>query len=93
MATKQQAQAAMERIGACWAVTARKCILPGDGYDATPSYHVHPDASYPHEGAIRRFSSYAEIVEWAQEAEAASEREAAHEAAHEAEMMRRYGER
>lgn len=53
---KQQISQKLVEAGACWAVTDRKCILPGDGYGATPSYHIHPDASYPHENQIRRFS-------------------------------------
>jgi hypothetical protein len=53
---KQQISQKLVEAGASWAITDRKCILPGDGYGASPSYHIHPDANHPHENAIRRFS-------------------------------------
>lgn len=53
---KQQISAKLVEAGACWAVTDRKCVLPGDGYGSKPTYHIHPDSSYPHENQIRHFS-------------------------------------
>lgn len=51
-------------IGACWAVTSSKTILPNDGYDAKPTYHIHPDCSYPHEDAIKRFDTLKQLMHW-----------------------------
>ena len=52
------------KIGACWAVTADKCILPSDGFYAWPTYHVHPDASEPHQNYVQRFTSLKELEAW-----------------------------
>jgi hypothetical protein len=62
---KQQISKKLVESGAAWAVTDRKCILPGDGFGAKPSYHIHPDASHPHENQIRHFSSLDEIEAYA----------------------------
>lgn len=56
----------LREIGACWAVTPQKCILPGDGYDAKPSYHIHPDCSDPHENSIIQFYTLDEIRRYIQ---------------------------
>lgn len=62
--TKDQITAGLLEIGACWAVSDQKCILPGDGYDAKPTYHVHPDSFYPHERYIQTFSSLQSLWSW-----------------------------
>ena len=51
----------MGEVGAAYAVTTKKTILPNDGFGASSKYHVHPDASYPHENAIQRFDTLAEV--------------------------------
>lgn len=51
-------------LGACYAVSSEKTILPNDGYGARPSYHVHPDASYPHQNSIERFDTLADLEEY-----------------------------
>jgi hypothetical protein len=64
MATRQQIERGLEEIGACWAVRSDKYISPQDSYDAKPTYHVHPDAKYPHERAIKRFGSLDSLMNW-----------------------------
>jgi len=54
----------LSEIGAAWAVREDKCILPDDGFDAKPTYHVHPDASEPHVNYIQRFTSLKELEAW-----------------------------
>lgn len=54
----------LEDIGACWAVRSDKYTSPDDGYDSKPTWHIHPDASYPHNNSIIRFSSLKEILNW-----------------------------
>lgn len=50
-------------IGACWAVSDKK--YQGTGFnDVRPTYHIHPDSSYPHEANIIRFDSKKEIAGW-----------------------------
>lgn len=59
---------ALSEIRACWAITKRKCILPGDEYNNPRlCYHIHPDSSYPDALSIKRFDSYQEIWDWIQE--------------------------
>lgn len=48
----------LDEIGAGWAVTSRKCILPNDGFDAKPSYHIM------HQNSIKRFETLAELRSW-----------------------------
>ena len=57
----------LTEIGAAWAVrsdryicTNRQCCdyLAGD----RRAYHVHPDASYPHQNSIKRFSNLDEVA-------------------------------
>jgi|GEM_PF-5215089 len=63
-ARKERVTEGLQTIGACWAVTDKKTILPNDGFDAKPSYHIHPDRTYPHEQAIYRFGSLQEIADY-----------------------------
>ena len=62
---------ALEDVGACFAVTTAKTILPNDGFDAKPSYHIHPDCSYPHEKDIERIYSQAQFQDWVRTMKAA----------------------
>lgn len=62
----------LQGIGACWAVTSSKTILPDDGFEAKPSYHVHPDCSYPHQNHIKRFYSLEEIADYIKARKAAA---------------------
>ncbi len=66
MTRKTQIEQGLSEIGACWAVRADKYISPDDGYDAKPTYHVHPDRGYPHERAIKRFQSLDMLWSWIQ---------------------------
>lgn len=67
--TKQQISGKLEQIGACWAVTSRKCVLPHEPHDFSPAYHVHPTARYPEQNHIKRFETLAELAEWIKEVE------------------------
>ena len=54
------------KLGAGWAGTSGKCILPGDpgtmDGTAKATWHVHPDRSDPQESAILRFRRLADIA-------------------------------
>ena len=66
MARKTQIEQGLSEIGACWAVRADKYVSPDDEFGAKPSYHVHPDASYPHVRSIKRFESLDMLWSWIQ---------------------------
>jgi hypothetical protein len=66
MASRAQIEQGLEDIGACWAVRSDKYISPNDDFDAEPTYHVHPDASYPHQNHIKTFDSLRELWSWIQ---------------------------
>jgi len=66
MPNKRRITQGLKEIGAAWAVSADKYIctnvqccnaLEGD----KAAYHVHPDASYPHQSEIIRFTSLKEV--------------------------------
>lgn len=62
--TINQMSSALKSVGACFAVTTAKTVLANDPYMAKPSYHVHPDASYPHQNDIVRLYSQAQFKDW-----------------------------
>jgi hypothetical protein len=62
--TIDQMSQALKSVGACFAVTSAKTILPNDGFEAAPSYHIHPDAEYPHEKHIKRVYSQKQLQDW-----------------------------
>jgi hypothetical protein len=64
MMNKDKVTKELKAIGAGWAVTSEKCILPGDGYEAKPEYHIHPKVSFPHQSNIKRFPTLNAIVSW-----------------------------
>lgn len=69
--TIDQMVAALQSVGACFAVTTAKTILPNDPFGSRPSYHIHPDASYPHEKHIERVYSQAQFKDWVRTTKAA----------------------
>ena len=62
--TIEQMSQALQAIGACFAVTTAKTILPNDPFGSKPSYHIHPDASNPRQEDIERFYSQAQFADW-----------------------------
>jgi len=71
MPNQTQITAGLKEIGAAWATSARKYLctdhnccnhLTGD----KAAYHVHPDASYPHQNSIRKFRSLKEVWSYVQ---------------------------
>jgi len=70
MTIDQMAQS-LQSVGAVFAVTTAKTILPNDGLDAKPSYHIHPDANYPHERDIERVYSQKQLMDWVRTTKAA----------------------
>lgn len=67
MKKKERISQGLREIGAAWAVSADRYIctnhqccnaLDGD----IRAYHIHPDASYPHQDNIKRFSNLDEIA-------------------------------
>lgn len=65
----------LKRIGACWAVRSDKFCGADDSLedrmDGRKTYHIHPDASYPHVNSVEQFDSLREIEEWIAEMKAA----------------------
>jgi hypothetical protein len=52
------------KVGAGWAVTSEKCVLPGDGYEAKPEYHIHPNVKVPYQNGVKRFPTLKAIMNW-----------------------------
>lgn len=57
--------------GASWAIRSDKFCDPNDSLEAQAAgkktYHIHPDASYPHWDSVQRFDSLAAIEDWLDE--------------------------
>jgi len=66
MASKAQITKKLKEINAAWAMRNNKCVLPEDAQNGStrPTYHIHPDRSYPHQNSIMRFDTLAEIAEY-----------------------------
>jgi len=66
MASKAQITRGLSEIGAAWAVTSAKTVLPEDRPDPNgrvrPTYHIHPDRTYPHQNSIISFERLADIA-------------------------------
>ncbi len=71
MTTEQMVQA-LKDVGAIFAVSTAKYVGANDGMDAKPSYHIHPDASYPHEKHIERVYSQKQFQDWIRTMKAAA---------------------
>ena len=69
--TIDQMSSALKSVGACFAVTTAKIVLPNDPFESKPSYHIHPDSTYPHEKHIERVYSQAQFRDWVQTMKAA----------------------
>lgn len=56
------------KLGAAWATTSRKHCSPNDPLEdqaeGRKTYHIHPDATHPHQSHIQRFGSLRELEEW-----------------------------
>lgn len=79
--TTDQMYKALTEIGACFAVSTAKYVSPNDPFGSKPSYHIHPDYTYPHEKDIERVYSQTQFKDWIRTVKAAkratSEKEAA----------------
>ena len=64
MATKRRIERKMEEMGMTWAVRSTKYIAPDDPFGSSPTWHVHPNAEYPHEENIQRFDTLNDLWEW-----------------------------
>ena len=62
--TTDQMIRALGDVGASFAVTTAKVILPGDPRGAEPAYHVYPDASNPSQDSIIRIPSQRQFGDW-----------------------------
>ncbi len=69
--TINQMSSALKSVGACFAVSSAKTILPNDPFESKPSYHIHPDSSYPHQDSIERVFSQTQFRDWVKTAKAA----------------------
>jgi len=67
--TKQQITSKFAALGMAWAVRSDKFQ---DVNDDRAYYHVHPDASYPHQNSIKRFDNLEEVAEYVKAREAAA---------------------
>jgi len=54
--------------GAAWAVQAAKYCSPDDPLEnqikGRRTWHIHPDANYPHQNSIKRFDTLDQIEQW-----------------------------
>jgi hypothetical protein len=62
--TISQMAKALTDVGACFAVTTAKTILPNDPFGSKPSYHIHPDCSNPRQDDIERVYSQEQFQDW-----------------------------
>lgn len=62
--THAQITAAMQQLGMAWAVRSDKYVDPNDPFGSKPTYHVHPDHSYPHQNSIKRFDNLAQVSDY-----------------------------
>ncbi len=69
---KQQITKKFQDLSIAWATSNGKYVGANDGFDAKPSYHVHPDASYPHQDHVKKFTSLEEIGEYVKACELAA---------------------
>ncbi len=63
MTINQMAKALID-VGACFAVTTAKTILPNDPFGSKPSYHIHPDCSNPRQDDIERAYTQEQFMDW-----------------------------
>lgn len=75
-AQKDRISRQLTALGAAWAVTKDKCVLPDDGFGAMPSYHIHPDQSHSHQNDIVRFYYLADLEQWIRETRQAQQEHA-----------------
>ena len=75
---KRQITQGLREIGAAWATQNEKylcanhnCCQPMDGDKA--AYHIHPNADYPHQDDIKRFSNLVEIAGYIEACKKANE--------------------
>ena len=56
------------KMGMAWAGSSDKYCGANDSFDdqieGRKTYHVHPDASYPHQNSVMQFDSLKEIEEY-----------------------------
>jgi hypothetical protein len=69
--TENQMVQALASVGACFATSTAKFIAVNDPQGSKPSYHIHPDANYPHEKQIVRVYSQKQLQDWVRTAKAA----------------------
>lgn len=84
MTKQEKVSQGLEEIGACYAVRSDKYVAPNEGFGAKPTYHIHPDGTYPHQNNIERFGSIDELLAWI---EAMKQAEAMREAGKEDDAM------
>lgn len=70
--TINQMVQALTSVGACFAVTTAKTILPDDPFESKSSYHIHPDASNRCQEDIVRLYSQKQLIDWVRTAKAAA---------------------
>ncbi len=70
--TEGQMVQSLKSVGAIFAVSTAKFVSPNDPHGSKPAYHIHPDASYPHEKDIIRVYSQKQLQDWVRTARAAS---------------------
>jgi len=66
--TIDQMSQALKSVGACFAVTSAKTVLPNE---SRPSYHIHPDDGDPRQDSIECVYSQAQFKDWVRTAKAA----------------------
>jgi hypothetical protein len=69
--TIDQMAAALQSVGAHFAVTSAKTVLPNDPHGSSPSYHIHPNAANPRQDDIERIYSQKQFQDWVRTRKAA----------------------
>jgi len=69
--TTEQMVKALTDVGAIFAVSTAKYVGANDPMGSKPSYHIHPNAEYPHEKHIVRVWSQAQFLDWVRTMKAA----------------------
>lgn len=69
--TTEQMVKALTDVGAIFAVSTAKYVGANDPFGSKPSYHIHPNADYPHEKNIERVYSQKQFLDWVRTMKAA----------------------
>ena len=64
MTRKMRITQKLQGLGAAWSVRNDKYLSPDDPLGSAATYHIHPNAEYPHVRNVVRLTSLRAIEEW-----------------------------